>query len=88
MFFRSWIIPKNALEIFLLLSPNKICFHNRNSSAAENFIVRSAGATYTCNIFKSLYYLSTNLNIQAPAFGSKNLTVTVEKTYFVRANSY
>ena len=80
--------PKNALEIFPLLSPNKISFHNRNSSAAEDFIVRLAGATRACNIFKSLYYLSINLNTQAPAVGSNNLIVTVVKNYFVRANSY
>jgi hypothetical protein len=80
--------PKNALEIFPLLSPNKISFHNRNSSAAENFIVRSAGATHTCNTLKSLHYLSTNLNTPAPAVGNKNLIVTVVKTYFVRTTSY
>jgi len=74
---RIYFNPKNALEIFPLLSPNKISFHNRNSSAAEEFIVRSAGATHTCNILKSLYYISTNLNTLAPAVGNKNLIITV-----------
>jgi hypothetical protein len=78
--------PKNALEIFPLLCPNKISFHNRNSSAAEDFIVRSAGATHTCNIYKSLC-LSINLNAQAPAVGNKNLIVTVVAITFSDGSS-